>query len=55
MDPNVNTAVYPRRSRIRGAKRKPQRAKQLLQEPGSGEIDADSAADHVEGRHGFER
>jgi hypothetical protein len=34
---------------------KPQRAGQLLQEPGGGEIDADSVADHVEGRHGFER
>ena len=29
--------------------------KPLLQETGSGEIDADGVADHVEGRHGFER
>ena len=30
-------------------------SKQLLQETGSREIDANGVADHVEGRHGFER
>ena len=31
------------------------RLRSSLKEPGSGEIDADCAADHVESRHGFER
>ena len=37
------------------AKSSTERKPKLLEEPGSGEIDADGAADHVESRHGFDR
>jgi hypothetical protein len=43
-----------KRNLTHGSRQKELVVLELLKQPGSGEIDADGAADHVESRHGFE-